>query len=204
MTVPIQRYAVTGGIACGKSTVAAWLPLWGGLVLDTDAVGHDLLRAGGEAVGAVADAFGRGCLAPDGSIDRGKLGARVFAARDERNRLNAILHPLIRRRVDAWLAAPVAAGVRFQAVLIPLLFETGWEGLPWDAVIAVVADEAEQIRRLRGRGFTDDEARLRVQAQLPSAEKARRADVVIWNHGSLDELRRTAETLFRALLERKS
>ena len=204
MSENIKRFAITGGIACGKSTVAAWLPRWGGCVLDADAVVHALEAPGGAAVGPIRDAFGSGVVRADGAVDRGALGRRVFRDPAALALLNGLVHPLVRRRIEAWLAEPVAPGVRFRAVVIPLLFEAGWGTVDWDAVVAIVCDTAEQIRRLEGRGLSAAEARQRLAAQMPCAEKARRADYVIWNTGTVEALQEAAGRLFRALLEKNT
>jgi dephospho-CoA kinase len=203
MSDSIKRVAITGGIACGKSTVAAWLPQWGGAVLDADDIVHDLEDVGGSAVAPICAVFGPDVVQADGAVNRAKLGRRVFRDPAALTALNAIVHPRVRQRIRAWLAEPAAA-FRFRAVIIPLLFETGWENAGWDAVIAIVCDEAEQIRRLQARGLSKREARLRLAAQIPCAEKARRADYAIWNHGTREALRDAAERLFQALLEEKT
>jgi dephospho-CoA kinase len=173
-------------------------------VLDADAVVHALEAPGGAAVGSIRDAFGSGVVRADGAVDRGALGRRVFRDPAALALLNGLVHPLVRRRIEAWLAEPVAPGVRFRAVVIPLLFETSWSTAGWDAVVAIVCDEAEQIRRLRGRGMSAAEARQRLAAQMPCAEKARRADYVIWNHGTVEALQEAVERLFQALLEKNT
>ena len=204
MSENIKRFAITGGIACGKSTVAAWLPRWGGCVLDADAVVHALEAPGGAAVDPIRDAFGPGVVQAGGAVDRVALGRRVFRDPAALALLNGLVHPLVQQRIEAWLAEPVAPGVRFRAVVIPLLFETGWSTAGWDAVVAIVCDEAEQIRRLRGRGMSAAEARQRLAAQMPCAEKARRADYAIWNNGTVEALQEAVERLFQALLEKNT
>ena len=204
MSENIKRFAITGGIACGKSTVAAWLPRWGGCVLDADAVVHALEAPGGAAVDPIRDAFGPGVVQAGGAVDRVALGRRVFRDPAALALLNGLVHPLVQQRIEAWLAEPVAPGVRFRAVVIPLLFETGWSTAGWDAVVAIVCDEAEQIRRLRGRGMSAAEARQRLAAQMSCAEKARRADYAIWNNGTVEALQEAVERLFQALLEKNT
>ena len=200
----IKSFVITGGIACGKSTVAAWLPQWGGDVLDADNVVHEMEAPGGAAVPLIAGAFGSGMLRSDGAVDRARLGQMVFADPGALERLNRLIHPLVRQRLESWLAAPAPRGRRFRAAVIPLLFEVGWNLEPCDAVIAVVCDEAEQMRRLTDRGLALGEARRRIAAQMPCADKARRADHVLWNNGSLEALHWAARKLFEDLLEKKS
>ncbi len=193
-----KRIAVTGGIACGKSTVARILERLGGEILDTDDVAHSLEAPGGAAVAEIAKAFGNGVIAADGAVDRRKLGAVVFGDGAALAKLNSILHPLIADVVDDWMGRGTEA--RFKAVLVPLLYEAGFDRtVAWDKVLAVVCSEEEQIRRLRGRGFNEDEARRRIAAQMPCAEKAARADCVIWNDADIrtleDEVERALKTL---------
>lgn len=189
-------------MACGKSTVAAWLPDWGGDVLDTDDVTHRLEAPGGEAVAPLVEAFGEGVRDRLGGIDRRRLASQVFADDAARERLNAILHPRVRQAVEAWLARPPATGVRFRAVVVPLLFEVGWRTPRWDAVVAVVCRPEEQWRRLLARGMTPQEAQARLAAQLSCEEKARRADYVLHNDGDRETLRQTAQAVVNAVLEK--
>ena len=193
------RIAVTGGIACGKSTVARLLEQCGGEVLDTDDVSHSLEAPGGAAVSEIAKAFGNDVIAADGSIDRRRLGGMVFGDDDALGRLNAILHPLIAREVETWLEKGTKAP--FKAVLVPLLYEAGFDsGMRWDKIMAVVCSEKEQMRRLKGRGLSEDEARKRIASQMPCAEKAARADCVIWNDADLRTLEGEVEKALRSLL----
>lgn len=160
----------------------------GGDVLDTDDVAHDLEGAGGEAVPAVVRAFGDQVLSRDGSVDRRRLGEIVFSDSEALARLDSIMHPLIVRKVEDWLDSPGDAP--FKAVLVPLLFESGFDvAIRWDAVIAVVCREEEQMRRLRGRGLDDSAARARIAAQLPCSVKAGKADWTICNDSDLASLR---------------
>ncbi len=203
MTLPVKRYAITGGIACGKNTVAAWLPSWGGAVLDADAVSRQLQCDGGTAVAPICQAIGTEMLTADGSVDRQRLGRLVFAQPAALATLNRIMHPLIKAAIDQWLHQPPVAGIRFQAVLIPLLFESGWEGAAWDATIAVVASEELQLARLLQRGFTQTEAMSRIRAQLSGREKSARADYTICNDSTLEALQQRAADLFQRLSEEK-
>lgn len=204
--------AVTGGIACGKSTVARMLPEFGGDVLDTDDVTHALQAPGGAAVGPIAKAFGASVLNAEGGVDRRRLAPLVFADPSALALLNSIVHPLVLAHVRSWLgldspvqSAPFPAhrhppSTRFLAVLVPLLFEASLDAaLPWSATLCVVCSEKEQIRRLRGRGLSEDAAQARIAAQLSCAEKAARSDVTIYNDGSLEELRSSLAEALRTL-----
>jgi dephospho-CoA kinase len=194
------RLAVTGGIACGKTEVGRFLSLWDVAVCEADSVAHDLMRPDGDAYGAVVETFGRGILAPDGRIDRGLLGARVFAAENDRKRLNALVHPLVRERVLGWLAG-LGPACRVAAAVVPLLYEAGWES-EWDSVVCVSSSDTVQMARLRERGLSEEDARLRVSAQMPISEKMERADFVIVNEGALAVLEEQTRRVLGAVLER--
>ncbi len=195
-----RSFAVTGGIACGKSTVAETLVELGCEVLDTDEVAH-ALQAGGEAVDELARRFGAEIIRPDGGVDRRKLGARVFSDPTALADLNAIMHPRIFAETRRWLASRAEGST--SAVLVPLLYESGLDrAMDWDAVVAVVCREEEQVRRIRLRGFTEAEARARIAAQMPCEEKAARADFTIRNDGSLEDLRDEVARVLKAIKSR--
>ena len=196
----MKRIALTGGIACGKSALAGFLAELGCDVLDTDALVHALEAPGGAAVRPVVALFGPGVQAADGGIDRHRLGQVVFADEAARLRLNRIVHPLVKTELARWLAMP---GDCPKVAVIPLLFEVGWEG-DWDAVVCVACADQEQMRRLQARGLPEAEARARMAAQMPLADKVRRASHVVWNNGDLDALQREAVRLMDKWAERKT
>ena len=181
----VRVIGLTGGVGCGKSTVAKILTRLGVPVLDTDAVAHELLLPGSPVLERVISEFGETYRNGNG-LDRRKLGKRVFADRKALERLNALMHPDVFQWMHQWLEETLA-GHEQAVVMIPLLFETGAER--WcDAVITVAADEHVVLQRLADRGWSETEARARMAAQLPLAEKVRRADAVIWNNEGLDAL----------------
>ena len=184
--------AVTGGIACGKSAFGRMLASSGADVEDADEVVHRLQLPGQPLALAVADAFGSECLLPDGAVDRPALARIVFHDPAQLQRLNAISHPLVRQYIREWCGAPSEAWLR--ACLVPLLFESGWES-DWDWTLCIACSPETQISRLLGRGLTAEEARRRIAAQAPQEEKAARADIVIRNDGSLDDLQAAVQTL---------
>ena len=190
---------MSGGIACGKSTVAEFWRQWGAEVLDADPVAHALIAPGGECVEAVAREFGAGVRAASGGIDRRALGALVFADADARERLNRLLHPAVIRRMRAWAADVRRAGRRGVAV-IPLLFEAGLEK-DWDAVVCVASSEETMLKRLAARGLAPAAAQARIASQWPVREKAARADRVIENNGSLAELEEKCRAVWNDLVE---
>jgi len=190
---------LTGGIGSGKSTVAAMLAELGAVVIDADKVGHDVYRPGTAGFRRVVEAFGGDIVGADGTIDRPKLGARVFADRAELARLNALVHPLIgdeiRRRMQAAFAE---SGDRPIVVEAAIMMEAGWRF--FDRIWVVVVDPETAIARVTAsRGQTREEIERRIAAQLSNAERERLADLVIRNDGTLAELRAQVEAAWRAL-----
>ena len=192
--------ALTGGIACGKSTVAEFWRVQGAEILDADTVGHELLAPGGECVDAVLREFGPEMRSADNGVDRHRLGALVFADVRARARLNDLLHPAVIRRLRAW-AEEIRRQGRLGVAVIPLLYEVGLER-EWDAVVCVTSDEKTMLERLAGRGLTPAEARARIASQWPLREKIARADRVIENNGSLAELEQKSRVIWTDLFEK--
>jgi len=136
---------------------------------------------------------------PDGGIDRAVLGTLVFKDEKARARLNAVVHPLVKTALEAWLDVP---GQRMKAAVIPLLFEVGWDA-EWDVIICLASSEAVQLERLmRVRGLSEEEGRRRIAAQMPVAEKAARAHLVVNNDADAVALAREAARVHRFLTER--
>ncbi len=177
-----RRIAVTGGIGCGKSASGAALRALGVPVLDTDEVAHDLLANDADAKAAIRERFGAGVFAGD-AVDRKALGQVVFGEPGARKYLEAVLHPRIQAQTDAWLAAQPEG--QPAAVLIPLLYEVGREKA-FDLCVCVACSPATQRARLRERGWSDAEIDRRNAAQLSVDEKIKRADVVIWTDGVME------------------
>ena len=193
------KIALTGGIATGKSHVLERFRRRGVPCLDADALVHGVEAAGTEATQAIAARFGAEVLAEDGSVDRARLGAIVFADKMARADLEAIVHPAVYRGISAGLRAfelidnpPVAV------VDIPLLFETG-RASDFDVVIATVCSPDVQIDRLVKRGMSEADARQRIAAQLPAAEKAARAHYVIDTDGAFDETDAQVQRILEAI-----
>ena len=180
------KVGLTGGIAAGKSLVARTLVDCGAVLIDADALAREVVAPGTEGLAAVVEAFGPDILAADGSLDRPKLASVVFGDEDHRNRLNGIIHPLVRAR-----AAQLAAEAPQDAILvqdIPLLVETGQAG-SFDFVLVVEAPEDVRLDRMvQLRGMEPDAARARIAAQATPEERAAAADAVLHNTGSPEEL----------------
>ncbi len=196
------RVALTGGIASGKSTVAAMLRERGCAVLDADALGHDLIEPGQAAYNEVVRAFGKEILAADGSVDRGKLGAIVFADRDWRARLERILHPRIIEAAAKWFAAtgePGGPGTRELAFLeATLIYEAGFKP-NFDRVVVCWCRREQQLERLQQRGLSPEDAERRIAAQMPLDEKRRLADDVIDCSRSIEETAQQVDELLARL-----
>jgi len=178
---------LTGGIGSGKSEAAVCFAALGVPVVDTDAIAHRLTAPSMPAAAQIARVLGSDCLAPDGALDRAKLRRKVFADQAARKTLENILHPLIRAAVTEELGKHPDAP--YQVLIVPLLFETGGYQDIVNSTLAMDCSEAEQIRRATTRsGLSEDEVRAIMAAQLPRAERCARADDVILNDGSLQEL----------------
>lgn len=195
------RIGLTGNAASGKTEVAK---AWGDAgvpVVSADELAREAVAPGSEGLREVVAAFGPGVLAADGSLDRGRLRRIVFGDPEARARLEEILHPRIRRLRDAWLRERGDEGAAVVAGEIPLLFEAGLEE-EFDVIVVVHAPEEERRRRLvEGRGLPPREAEALLASQGDPDEKARRADHVLVNDGSLDELRSKALALLDRIRE---
>jgi dephospho-CoA kinase len=191
------KVALTGGIATGKSYVLEQFRRRGVPCLDADALSHGVMAPGTEATAAIAERFGD-VLAPDGGVDRTRLGPIVFADAAARRDLEAIVHPAVYRAITAGLRAFERIGGSPLAVVdIPLLYETGRDA-EFNRVVATVCSPAVQLNRLIARGLPPDAASQRLAAQLPAEDKARRADFIIRTDGSFLE---TAAQVDRVLGE---
>ena len=192
---------LTGGIACGKSSVSHYLVSKGAYLLDADSVGHRVIAPGGAGYAAVIEAFGQGIVAVDGSIDRRKLGEIVFGDPAQLQRLNGISHPTMARMMAEEIAAVRARRPAPPAILLDaaLLYEAKWNAL-CDVVWAVTATRETAIARLMDRNqLTRAQAEARLAAQMDPAHKAERADAVLPNDGTLDELYSRVEALWTTL-----
>jgi dephospho-CoA kinase len=195
------KVALTGGIATGKSYVLNRLRRHGVPCLDADELAHGVMAAGTEASRAIAERFGADMLDAAGAVDRRKLAPVVFADPAARAELEAIVHPAVYRAVEAGLRAfELIGGSAVAVVDIPLLYETGHAG-DFARVVATVCAPEVQLARLRERGLTDEQARQRLAAQMPAAEKAARADAVIRTDGSFDETDAQVDRLLTLLLQ---
>lgn len=196
---------LTGGIGSGKSTVAKFLAELGAPVLDADQVGHAIYQPGGPAYQEMIDAFGREILAPDGAIDRKKLGPIVFGDPAALKRLNAIVHPKMFARMREMVAAMRADGERKPIVIeAAILIEANWQAL-FDEIWLVAAAKERVIERVeRDRGMKPEQTEARIRAQLSDDERRRHASIVVVNDGTLEQLRARVAELWRGALERNA
>ena len=190
---------LTGGIAAGKSTVSARWAEHGAVVVDADRLARDAVAPGSPGLEQVAERFGPGVIAADGSLDRPALGAIVFSDPAARKDLEAITHPEVWRLAQqAFDAADPEAVVVYD---VPLLAEArGSRPLQFDAVVVVDAPAAQRIERLVAhRGMPRDEAERRVAAQASDAERLALADHVVDATGTLDDTLRSADAVWERL-----
>lgn len=181
------RVGLTGGLASGKSTVAAMFGELGAVPIDADAIAHGLLARGGRGVTAVVERFGTDVLDQRGHVDRKKVGAIIFSDATARADLNAILHPMIREEIAARISRlPKTAIALIDAAL---LVETGMQR-GYDALVVVACRPETQVARAVARGMAASDARARIAAQAPVETKTAVADYVIDTETTLD---RTAE-----------
>jgi dephospho-CoA kinase len=190
-----MKIGLTGGIGSGKSTVAGLLEACGALRFDADAVSRELTAVGGAALPAIRMAFGDGVFAADGSLDRAAMRARVFEDAAQRQRLEAILHPLIAARREDLVQAAAGRSVVFD---IPLLAESpAWRSRV-DRIVVVDCLESTQVARVMARsGLQQDEVQRIIATQATRAQRRAVADAVIFNEGlSLRELAQAVQVLW--------
>ncbi|UXX92965.1 dephospho-CoA kinase [Streptomyces sp. AD2-2] len=195
------KVGLTGGIGAGKSEVSRLLVSHGGVLIDADRIAREVVAPGTPGLAAVVEAFGEDVLAPDGSLDRPKLGSIVFADPEKLAVLNEIVHPLVGRRSRELETAAADDSVVIHDV--PLLAENALAAL-YDLVIVVDASPETQLDRLvRLRGMTEDDARARMAAQATREKRLAIADIVIDNDVPLEALERRVQDVW-AELERRA
>jgi dephospho-CoA kinase len=193
---------LTGGIASGKSTVARTLIAQGVGLVDADQLAREVVAPGSEGLAEIVTSFGHEVLAPDGSLDREKMAARVFGDDEARARLNTITHPRIGQLSAQRLAELHGSDCVYVVYDAPLLVEVGaHRGM--DALIVVASDVETQVARVMRRdGSSEADARKRIAAQFPLERKVEVADYVIDNSGTLQDLERRTLEVHREICER--
>lgn len=189
--------ALTGGIASGKSTIAARLAELGAVVVDADRIVREVQEPGSPVLARIAEEFGDEVIDEHGALDRAALGSRVFGDAERLSALNAIVHPVVRRESERRFAAAFSADPDAVVVYdVPLLAEARADD-PWDLI--VVADAPAEVRERRLvelRGMTSEEARARLASQVPDAQRVAIADAVIDTSGTLERTREQTDALW--------
>jgi dephospho-CoA kinase len=199
----VLRVGLTGGVACGKSTVAKMFADLGANIVDADTIAHELYRPGQEVLQELVKHFGSEILKPDGELDRAKLATLVFdGGRVEE--LNKIVHPAVIRQQDLWMRT-LAEKDQYAVAIVEaaLILEAGVKD-HFDRIMVVTCKPTQKVARFAQRtGMSEEAARADVErrnkAQMPDEEKARRADFVIDNSGSVEETRHQVQRIYSEL-----
>ncbi|GIV85918.1 MAG: dephospho-CoA kinase [Candidatus Roseilinea sp.] len=194
--MPRLLIGLTGNIATGKSTVARMLRELGAVVIDADQVAREVVRPGQPALDQIVRAFGSGVLLPNGELDRPKMARLVFGDADRLKQLEAIIHPAVREAM--WRAIRAQPDDAVVVIEVIKLFESGWARECDQVWVTHCPPEMQVARLVSDRGLSLTEARMRIEAQNPQADKLARADVVIDTSGSLEDTRRQVETAWMA------
>jgi dephospho-CoA kinase len=194
----VFRVGLSGGIGSGKSTVADLFAAHGAAIIDADLIAHELTAPGGAAIAAVSEAFGASAIGADGALDRAWMRQLVFSHPEAKQRLEAILHPRIRARLEAKVAAAPEPVV---IVVVPLLVESGeWQGR-FDRVLVVDCPEQTQVERVMARsGLARSEVLAIIARQVTRTQRLAAADDVIFNDGAPEALGAQVERLYCSYL----
>ncbi len=194
------RVALTGGIGTGKSHVLGLLRDRGVPTIDADQIARAVVAPGEPAHEAIRTRFGPEVVQDDGTLDRIRLAAIVFGDVAARTDLEQIVHPLVRAAIDDWFRTVAAAATApFGVADIPLLYETGRDGEFDEVIVVASAPETQRTRVMARDGLSETEARQRLEAQLPIADKTARTALVVTTDGSFDETRRQVDYICRVL-----
>lgn len=197
----MRVFGLTGGIGSGKSTVAKRLRARGLAVVNADQLARAAVSPGSPGLARIEEYFGPSVLRDDGQLNRAQLGEIVFSDPEARRALDGIVHPIVRRLAAEHFHDIASTGEPLACYEVPLLYEVGL-GEIYRPVVVVTASLPQRKRNLSARdGFNDAQISARIAAQMPLEEKARRADYVIENSGSLAELDAATDVVFDALCE---
>ncbi|MET0793971.1 MAG: dephospho-CoA kinase [Polyangiaceae bacterium] len=195
----MRVFGLTGGIGSGKSTVAKRLRARGLSVVNADELARSAVSVGGSGLARIEEYFGPSVLRENGELDRARLGEIVFSDPEARRALDGIVHPIVRRLAAEHFHTIASSGEPLACYEVPLLYEVGL-GEIYRPVLVVTAELEQRKRHLAARdGFNEVQIAARIAAQMPLEEKARRADYVIENAGSLAELDQRTDAAFEAL-----
>lgn len=189
-----MRVALTGGVGSGKSTVLSFFRKKGALTLDADQIVHRAFKKQ-TVINKICRFMGRGLVINRREVDKKKLAALIFSSPVARKKLEAILHPIVRREMKSQMAKNKN---RIAVCDVPLLFETGWNK-NFDKVIVVDAPLVTRLKRLQAKGWTLADAKRRIRAQWPLARKVKKADFVVKNNSSLKNTKSQVDLIWNQL-----
>ena len=190
------KIGLTGGIGTGKSSVTEAFQSLGAAVINADLLGHDAYLPGTIGFEEVVTEFGQEIVGSDGQIDRKKLGPIVFSDSSKMDRLNEIMHPLIRDLIDERLVSLESTQNKVAVVEAAILIEAGWKSL-FDEIWVVISDREEVISRLGVRnGLSREDALKRIDSQMSNNERIEHGDVVVENTGSMEDLQTRVNSLW--------
>ena len=199
MITAVKLTGLTGGIATGKSTVAALLRALGAVVIDADEIAREIVQPEQAAWREITHAFGTEILQPDRTVNREKLRQIVFADAKARKRLESITHPRIRSRVQERIRELAAQGAELVIYDAPLLFENGVHHWLRPVILVACSPETQRARLARRDRLSPVEIQRHLDAQMPLADKRRLADYVIENDGDLTELKKNVEAVWNKI-----
>ncbi|GEL09086.1 dephospho-CoA kinase [Salisediminibacterium halotolerans] len=192
---------LTGGIASGKSTVGNMMKEYGIPVIDADEISRAVVAPGEETLEQIKTHFGQRVIHSDGTLNREELGTIVFSRPEERETLNELIHPAVRKRMQDMAEAKKQAGYQLIVLDIPLLVENNLFYLVDETVVVYASREIQKARLMARNGYNEEEAEQRLAAQMPIDEKRSFADHIIDNSGSLAETKNQVDQLIRACLD---
>ncbi|MFJ8529893.1 dephospho-CoA kinase [Bacillus sp. NPDC094106] len=194
MTVVI---GLTGGIASGKSTVSQMFRELSIPVIDADIIAREVVEQGKPAYNKIAEVFGEEILQADGELDRPKLGSIVFHNEEKRLQLNGIVHPAVRKEMNDQKDMYIKEGMQAVVLDIPLLFESKLTNLVDQILVVAVAPSTQLERLMKRNGFSEEEAKARIDSQMPLIEKVTLADKIIHNDGTITETKAQLQRILK-------
>jgi len=196
-----MRLGLTGSFGCGKTAISNFLLERGAIIIDADTIAHEVTKPGTEGFHAIIGEFGKEYLSLDGTLDRKKLGQYVFSHPEALEKLEKIVHPLVRKRelmlLEEYKEAPLVV------LSVPLLFEKGLEQYVDKVLVVTISDSKRYERLTKNYGITREEIDRRLKNQMPQEEKIKKADFIIDNSGSLAESGKQVDLLLENLFKRK-
>lgn len=193
-----MNIGLTGGIACGKTTVASSLVRRGALLIDADLLAREVVEPGSPILEQVTSHFGQGILHPDGSLNRKALGEKVFRDKASRKLLESILHPAIRLLMEERMNCyEKEYPDKLIVAVVPLLYESGFDGMFAEVMVVYVPQNVQLERLMERDKLTEEQALSRIRAQMSIEEKKKRADILIENQGDLLETERQLDEFWK-------